>query len=186
MTNLLLFLGLVLPLRPLLVPWLTSHVLLCFALAAFSCYYLILYVQTDCNSMQHPCTAAGLADDQSTFNPRPYLISDARTGYSLTSSVGIHNRAYDHENVVEDGGGSECVDGNHVACTVLLGYSSSIVAAIILLTYLIYLVQVRKIGTIPWFFRWAIKHPSSFLLNKVAGIVLFLMLVLGQVRLSYG
>ena len=162
MTNLLLFLGLVLPLRPLLVPWLTSHVLLCFALAAFSCYYLILYVQTDCNSMQHPCTAAGLADDQSTFNPRPYLISDARTGYSLTSSVGIHNRAYDHENVVEDGGGSECVGGNHVACTVLLGYSSSIVAAIILLTYLIYLVQVRKVGTIPWFFRWAIKHPSSF------------------------
>ena len=162
MTNLLLFLGLVLPLRPLLVPWLTSHVLLCFALAAFSCYYLILYVQTECNAMQHPCSttagAVGLADDdQAAIHPRPYLISDARTGYSLTSSVGIHNGDYDHhENVDAGGAGSECVGGNHVACTVLLGYSSSIVAAIILLTYLIYLVQVTNFGS------WKVHEVPGF------------------------
>ncbi len=47
MTNLLLFLGLVLPLRPLLIPWLASHSLLSLALSSASVYYLVLYVLTD-------------------------------------------------------------------------------------------------------------------------------------------
>ncbi len=40
LANLLLFLGLVLPLRPLLVPWLTAHSLLCLALACAFFHYL--------------------------------------------------------------------------------------------------------------------------------------------------
>jgi len=77
MTNLLLFLGLVLPLRPLLVPWLLGHTLLAVALGSASVYYLVLYVNTEC-------------------------------------------------------GGD---------CTVLLAYATSLVGAVIILTYCIYLVQ---------------------------------------------
>ena len=40
LANLLLFLGLVLPLRPLLIPWLTAHSLLCVALACAFVHYL--------------------------------------------------------------------------------------------------------------------------------------------------
>jgi len=86
MTNLLLFLGLILPLRPLLVPWLAAHVLLCLALTAASLYYLVLYVETDC--------------------------------------------------VDEDGGGS----GDR-ACTQMLGYAVSLIGAVCVLAYCIYIVQ---------------------------------------------
>lgn len=112
MTNLLLFLGLLLPLRPLLVPWLTSHVLLCLALTAFSCYYLILYVQTDCQSWS-PCT---------------YLKDTKYVTLPLS----------DPSNFKVD---VNCLESGQVACNDLLGYSSSLVAALIILTYLIYLVQ---------------------------------------------
>jgi len=47
-TSLLLFLGLLLPLRYLLVPWLVSHLLLCVSLSCFSLYYLILYSSVSC------------------------------------------------------------------------------------------------------------------------------------------
>ena len=77
MTNLLLFLGLVLPLRPLLVPWLAAHSLLCLALGSAFLNYLVLYVNTDC--------------------------------------------------------GGEC--------SILLGYAASMVAAMVVLMYCIYLVQ---------------------------------------------
>lgn len=133
MTNLLLFLGLLLPLRPLLVPWLTSHVLLCFALTAFSCYYLILYVQTDCESLE---ACSQLVEPYQAYNPRPYLISDAKSGLNTYSADSPYHDS-DQDRI-------GCSGSRQTACTVLLGYSSSIVVAIILLTYLIYLVQVRE------------------------------------------
>ena len=48
MTNLLLFLGLLVPLRPLLVPWLVAHSVLVLALTAASVNYLVLYSYVDC------------------------------------------------------------------------------------------------------------------------------------------
>ena len=48
MTNLLLFLGLLVPLRPLLVPWLVAHSVLVLALSAASVNYLVLYSYVDC------------------------------------------------------------------------------------------------------------------------------------------
>jgi len=50
MTNLLLFLGLLAPLRPLLVPWLVAHSVLILALSAASLNYLVLYSRVDCGA----------------------------------------------------------------------------------------------------------------------------------------
>ena len=148
MTNLLLFLGLLLPLRPLLVPWLTSHVLLCLALTAFSCFYLILYVQTDCEALQ-VCTEV---TDYKTFDPKVYLISDKYNDRTWSQIRIGGDRSLDRNE-------SKCVGSHQAACTVLLGYSSSIVAAIILLTYLIYLVQVNMLFIL--FNEKKINHKCS-------------------------
>jgi len=53
-TSLLLFLGLLLPLRPLLLPWLGAHAILCLCLVVASLNYLVLYTQVDCNN--NACT----------------------------------------------------------------------------------------------------------------------------------
>ena len=49
LTNLLLFLGLVLPLRPLLLPWLAAHSTLAVALTTAATHYLVLFTHTDCS-----------------------------------------------------------------------------------------------------------------------------------------
>lgn len=53
-TSLLLFLGLLFPLRPLLFPWLAAHALLCLCLVVASLNYLVLYTQVDCDN--NACT----------------------------------------------------------------------------------------------------------------------------------
>jgi len=53
-TSLLLFLGLLFPLRPLLFPWIAAHALLCLCLVVASLNYLVLYTQVDCDN--NACT----------------------------------------------------------------------------------------------------------------------------------
>lgn len=49
-TSLLLLLGLLLPLRPLLLPWLAAHAILCVCLVTASLNYLVLYTQVECGN----------------------------------------------------------------------------------------------------------------------------------------
>jgi len=75
LTNLLLFLGLVLPLRRLLLPWLAAHSTLAVALTTAATHYLILFTHTDCSG---DCTVLlGFREQTNITNG----------GYAYTQSV---------------------------------------------------------------------------------------------------
>ena len=64
-TSLLLFLGLVLPLRPLLLPWLAAHALLALCLVVASLNYLV----TTCTHYKHQTSSTLLLNPIFTLPP---------------------------------------------------------------------------------------------------------------------